>query len=76
LMKTNLGDKVCLWGGVCGAVTVETGSEEEVRSAVRQAIQTLGPRGFILSPVDNITVDAPLTWRNVDVFIDEWRKHG
>jgi uroporphyrinogen-III decarboxylase len=76
LMKAKLGDKVCLWGGVCGAVTVETGSEEEVRSAVRQAIQTLGPRGFILSPVDNITVDAPLTWRNVDVFIDEWRKHG
>jgi uroporphyrinogen-III decarboxylase len=75
LMKTRLGDKACLWGGVCGAVTVETGSEEEIRSAVRQAIQTLGPKGFILSPVDNITVDAPLTWRNVDIFIDEWRKH-
>jgi uroporphyrinogen-III decarboxylase len=74
LMKARLGDKTCLWGGVCGAVTVETGSEEEIRSAVRQAIQTLGPRGFILSPVDNITVDAPLTWRNVDIFIDEWRK--
>jgi hypothetical protein len=56
-------------------VTVETGSQAEVRSAVRQAIQTLGPRGFILSPVDNITVDAPLTWRNVDILIDEWRKH-
>ena len=75
LMKAKLGDKVCLWGGVCGAVTVETGGEEAVRSAVRQAIQALGPRGFILSPVDNITVDAPLTWRNVDIFIDEWRKH-
>ncbi len=75
LMKAKLGDKACLWGGVCGAVTVETGGEEEVRSAVRQAIQTLGPRGFILSPVDNITVDAPLTWHNLDVFIDEWRKH-
>jgi uroporphyrinogen-III decarboxylase len=74
LMKTKLGDRVCLWGGVCGAVTVETGSEEEVRSAVRQAIQTLGPRGFILSPVDNITVDAPLTWHNVGILIDEWRQ--
>jgi uroporphyrinogen-III decarboxylase len=75
LLKRKLGDKVCLWGGVSGAVTVEMGSEEEVRSAVRHAIQTLGPTGFILSPVDNITVDASLTWHNVDIFIDEWRKH-
>ena len=74
-MKQKLGDRVCLWGGVSGAVTVELGDEEKVRSAVRHAIQTLGPAGFILSPVDNITVDAPLTWRNVDIFIDEWRKH-
>lgn len=39
--------------------------------------QTLGrgATGFILSPVDNITEDTPLTWRNVDIFVDEWRKH-
>jgi uroporphyrinogen-III decarboxylase len=74
LMKGRLGDRVCLWGGISGAVTVERGSEEEVRSAVRMAIETLGPRGFILSPVDNITVDEPLTWRNIDIFLDEWRR--
>jgi hypothetical protein len=34
----------------------------------------LGPDGFILSPVDNITVDAPRTWHNIDAFIDEWRR--
>ncbi len=49
--------------------------EEEVRQAVRHAIATLGPDGFILSPVDNITVDAPLTWRNIEILMDEWRKH-
>ena len=75
LMKEKLGNAMCLWGGVSGAVTVETGSEEEVRSAVREAIDTLGPDGFILSPIDNLTVDAPLTWQNVEVFIDEWRRH-
>ena len=74
LVKEKLGDSTCLWGGVSGAVTVERGSEQEVRRAVRQAIETLGPRGLILSPVDNITVDHPRTWRNVDAFIDEWRK--
>jgi len=74
LMRDKLGGKVCLWGGLSGAVTVERGSEREVRAAVRHAIQTLGPDGLILSPVDNITVDAPQTWRNIDVLIDEWQK--
>jgi hypothetical protein len=74
-LKRKLGGQVCLWGGVSGAVTVELGSEPEVRAAVRGAIQTLGPDGFILSPVDNITVDAPLTWQNIDIFVDEWRRH-
>jgi hypothetical protein len=72
-LKKKIGDRICLWGGVSGAVTVEMGSEEEVREAVRKAIRTLGPTGFILSPVDNITVDAPRTWRNLDVLIAEWR---
>jgi len=74
LMKKKLGGSVCLWGGVSGAITVERGSEPEVRSAVREALATLGPTGCVLSPVDNITVDAPQTWQNVAVFIDEWKK--
>ncbi|MGE5527938.1 MAG: uroporphyrinogen decarboxylase family protein [Patescibacteria group bacterium] len=74
LIKRKLGGRICLWGGVSGAVTVEMGSEEEVRAAVRHAVRTLGPAGFILSPVDNITVDAPRTWENIGFFIDEWRK--
>jgi hypothetical protein len=75
LMKQKLGGQVAMWGGVSGAVTVEMGSEDEVRSAVRRAIGSLGPDGFVLSPVDNLTVDAPRTWQNVEIFIDEWRKH-
>jgi hypothetical protein len=73
-MKRRAGGKLCLWGGVSGAITTERGSEEEVRSAVRLAIETLGPTRFVLSPVDNITIDAPRTWRNIDILIDEWRK--
>jgi uroporphyrinogen-III decarboxylase len=76
LLREKLGGRTCLWGGVSGAVTVERGTEEEVRSAVRHAIDTLGPTGFVLSPIDNITVDEPRTWRNVQVFLDEWHKWG
>jgi hypothetical protein len=73
-LKGALGESMCLWGGVSGAVTVEGGIESEVRAAVRRAIDCLGPRGFVLSPVDNLTVDEPRTWQNVEVFIDEWQK--
>lgn len=74
LLKERLGEEICLWGGVSGAITVEQGTEQEVRSAVQKALSVLGPEGFILSPVDNITENEPRTWRNVDVVIDEWQK--
>jgi uroporphyrinogen-III decarboxylase len=74
-VREQLAGKVATWGGVSGAVTVELGEEEEVRAAVREAMEALGPDRFVLSPVDNITVDRPQTWRNVDIFIDEWKKH-
>lgn len=75
LMKQKFADKICLWGGVSGAVTVERGSEIEVREAVQHAVKVLGPKGFVLSPVDNLTVDEPLTWKNIQVFTDEWKAH-
>jgi len=44
LMKEKIGERVCLWGGVSAAITVERGSEAEIRSAVKQALHTLGPK--------------------------------
>jgi uroporphyrinogen-III decarboxylase len=75
IMKKKIGDRICLWGGVSAAVTVERGSEEEIRSSVRHALETLGPKGMILSPVDNFTVDEPSTWNNIKLFIDEWKSN-
>lgn len=74
-IKSRANGEMCLWGGVSGALTVELGTEEDVRSAVRGALGALGPGGFILSPVDNITLDAPQTWRNIEIFLDEWRRN-
>lgn len=75
VIKERVGHRICLWGGVSGSITVELGTEGEVREAVREALQVLGPTGFILSPVDNVREVTPVTWRNVDAFIDEWRRH-
>ena len=75
LTKQQVGKRICLWGGVNGFVTVERGTPDEVRSAVREATEVLAPGGgFILSPVDNVTVESEKVWANVHALIDEWRK--
>ncbi|MFQ6099326.1 MAG: uroporphyrinogen decarboxylase family protein, partial [Armatimonadota bacterium] len=73
-MRRRTEGRTCIWGGVNGFVTVETGSREDVRQAVREAMAELGPSGFILSPVDNVTEDSPRAWRNVEALIEAWRE--
>ena len=68
-------DRICLWGGVNGHLTVELGSKEETREEVRRAMRLLGEGGgFILSPVDNVREDTERSRQNVTALIDEWRK--
>jgi len=76
LVKKSYHKDISIWGGVSGAVTVEMGSEDEIKTAIRKAVDELGPQGFILSPVDNITVDEPKTWENVNTFIQEWKTYA
>jgi len=73
-MREQVGDRMAFWGGVNGFVTVEMGTPQEVREAVREAIETLGPRAFILSPVDNIRDESNETMERVEVLIEAWRQ--
>jgi uroporphyrinogen-III decarboxylase len=74
--RDRLAGKVCLWGGVNGAITVEEGAAEDVRTAVCRALDVMrGVSGFILSPVDNITEITQNAWRNVDVVVQTWKEH-
>ena len=73
--KEILDGKVCLWGGVNGQLTMEQGSEAEVRMAVCNTMEAMGGRGFILSPVDNVRVDNATSRRNVMALIDAWQKY-
>ena len=72
--KEKLKGRVCLWGGVNGHLTVEQGEGEAVAREVRTALKTLGPDGFILSPVDNIREDTPLATQNVKTLIHTWQE--
>jgi uroporphyrinogen decarboxylase len=73
VVKERIGGQIALWGGVTAAPTVEEGSREQVRAAVRRAIECLAPGGgYILSPVDNITDLSEAAWNNVLTFISAW----
>ena len=73
-LKQKLRGRIALWGGVNGFLTIEDGREEDIRKATAAALDTLGPDGFILSPVDNIRSASEATWRKVLAFIDAWKQ--
>ena len=76
VLKEKSRGKICLWGGVCGYLTMEEGTPEDVREQVRQAISVLAPGGgFILSPVTNVREDNERVWANIEALIGEWRTH-
>ena len=72
-LKRKLHGRVALWGGVNGFLTIEEGSEDDIRKATATALETLGTDGFVLSPVDNIRSPSETTWRKVLSFIDAWK---
>ncbi len=73
-MKRRTAGKLALWGGINGFLTVERGTPQGIREAVKLALDTLGPDGFILSPVDNIRDTSEETWRNTMALIEAWRE--
>jgi hypothetical protein len=75
LMKRKTQGRMALWGGVCGYLTVECGTPEDIRSEVREAVKVLAPGGgFILAPVTNVRADTEQAWRNVEAMIAEWKR--
>jgi len=80
-MKKEIGDQICLWGGVNSFVTLEFGTKETVRDSVANAIRKLAPgSGFIFSVVDCITGEGagtretPLS--SIISLINAWRELG
>ena len=72
-VKQEIGDKICLMGGVNSAVMLSQWEEEHIRLAVDEAVCTLAPGGgFILYPVDAVFNNQP--WEKVQVLIDQWKK--
>jgi uroporphyrinogen-III decarboxylase len=72
-VKSQVGGKMCLMGGINSAVMLSQWSEAQIRAAVRQSTEIMAPGGgFILYPVDAIFNTQP--WEKVQLVIDEWKK--
>lgn len=74
-VKAALGDSHCIWGGVNACVTVGMGSDAEIDAAVGTAIDTLGPRGYILN-ASAYFYDNDVTWDRFLYFVNAWKKHA
>ena len=71
-VKEEVGDQICLWGGVSEHITMESVDSQRIEGEVGAAIDALAPRGgFILSAVDN---RPGLLWKSTDYLIDAWRR--
>lgn len=74
LLKKKTAGRMALWGGVCGYLTIECGSPDDIRREVRQAVSALAPGGgFILAPMTNIRDESDKAWQNTLTMIESWR---
>ncbi|MGQ9513893.1 MAG: uroporphyrinogen decarboxylase family protein [Thermoproteota archaeon] len=78
-VKKEVGEQICLWGGINSSVTLEMGSKEQIEDSVAEAFRTLAPGGgFILGLVDAVfgetpgTVETPAS--SLAFVIECWRK--
>ena len=74
-VKAALGDSHCIWGGVNACVDAALGSNEKVDQVVKDAFDTLGPRGFILNACMYF-YDDDITWERFMVFVNAWKKYA
>jgi len=76
-IKKLAGGSVTICSGINNYHTIEKGTEYEVETAVRQAIEILGPGGrFILAPSDSILDVSENAQQNFYKMIDTWKKYA
>jgi uroporphyrinogen-III decarboxylase len=71
-LKAEAGEWLSFWGGINSWVTLQRGSDAEIRESVEAAVRALGPGGgLVLMPVDALGADVPP--HAVDVLLDAWK---
>ncbi|MGQ9552645.1 MAG: uroporphyrinogen decarboxylase family protein [Anaerolineae bacterium] len=74
-IKRQYGDHLAFWGTVSVQRTMPFGSVDDVRSEVRERIETVGRGGgFVLAPAHVLEPEVP--WRNILAFVEAAREYG
>ena len=75
-LKRDFGDKLCFHGGIDNQDVLPFGTPDDVRAAVREAIDALASNGtgYILAPCHNIQAVTPL--ENIIAMYDEAWRYG
>jgi len=71
-IRKELGGKVAVAGGIDAARTLHHGSSDQIRNRITDAVETLGPDGFILEAMDSLFPDTPAS--SVQTMIDVWKE--
>jgi uroporphyrinogen-III decarboxylase len=73
--KRQVGDRLCLWGGINPEHTLEEGTPEQVRQDVREAISAgAAGGGFVLSTAGSLINSNERIYRNLQAFLEPWRE--
>lgn len=74
-IKDTFGGKICFHGGIDIQFVLPKGTEDDVKKAVRHAIDTLGENGgYILTSAHYIQADTPV--QNIITMIEEARNYS
>lgn len=74
-IRRRFGPRLAFWGTVGRQTTFSFARPDEIRSEVRERIQTLGRAGLILCPAYDI--DEPdIPWENVRAFLEAGEEYG
>lgn len=69
LVKEKFGDNLCFWGSIDVQHTLPFGTPDDVRSEIKNRLQTIGREGgLIISPTHHVQLDTPLEnfWAMID----------
>jgi uroporphyrinogen decarboxylase len=72
-LRRDFGPRLAMWGTVGEAATWDHGAPNQIRTEVRERLDTLGPAGLLLAPAYDLDY-APRA--NVETFVETILEHG
>jgi len=74
-IKDRYGDRLSFWGTIGTQTTMPFGTPDDVRSEVKERIETVGKGGgLVLAPSHVLEPEVP--WENVEAFVEAAREYG